>query len=208
METTVRSTKSLKAFNDWKYLLKIPKASKEPCANCCQKCAQRSHYGLPLASLKDELNVLNGSFLIANANSKRKPIHFYHTIPHKHQLLIKFTGDENYDETIKLVGNHAKEKQPATIISPNNLNRNTLQKEQKLVKLTGKYFEPLGFIKLHLHSVNEFHDYAENKDINLLILPMKDLPDYLQYALNADSIEYIVPAIFQPDPIADSHSKA
>ena len=64
--------------------------------------------------------------------------------------------------------------------------------------LTKQFFEPLGFIKLNLHSVADFHEFASEDKIGLLMLPLKDLPDYLQYAFNIEKEELLLPAIFQP----------
>lgn len=87
---------------------------------------------------------------------------------------------------------------PAIIISPYALSKNNRLKEQKLVLLTKKYFEPLGFIKLHMHSVADYHEYAESEKVGLLMMPLKDLPDYVQYVQHSEHIQKVIPAIFQP----------
>src|SRR5690554_3133033 len=80
--------------------------------------------------------------------------------------LIKFTGHERFNDSLKVIQTFLpKDNMPATIISPFALSKNNRLKEQDLVQLTKQYFEPLGFIKLHLYSIADFHEYGKNENV-------------------------------------------
>lgn len=186
--------------NDW-----IPAKSFYSCKNgicnsCLAKHENRKQLVLPLSKLKEPGFKIDLSNFLKSLAKFQRPVLFYHrNHPIKEQALIKFTGYENFENSFKVIRPFLPETIiPATIISPYELSKNNRLKEQKLVLLTKKYFEPLGFIKLHLHSVADYHEYAESEKIGLLMMPLKDLPDYVQYAMNSDDLEKVIPAIFQP----------
>lgn len=186
--------------NDWASARSFYTCKNGICNSCLSKHKNKGQLVLPLSKLKEkDFEIDLGNFLKSLAKFKR-PVLFYHPKhPIKEQTLIKFTGNENFENSFKVIKAFlSKTIIPATIISPYALSKNNRLKEQKLVLLTKKYFEPLGFIKLHLHSVTDYHKYAENEKVGLLMMPLKDLPDYVQYAMRAEDIEKVIPAIFQP----------
>lgn len=186
--------------NDW-----IPAKSFYSCKNgicnsCLAKHEQRKQLVLPLSKLEEpNFKIDLGNFLKSLSKFDR-PVLFYHrNQPIREQALIKFTGHENFENSFRIIKPFLPETIiPAAIISPYQLSKNNRLKEQKLVHLTKRFFEPLGFIKLHLHSVADYHEYAESEKVGLLMMPLKDLPDYVQYAMRADNVEDVIPAIFQP----------
>ncbi|MGM0580701.1 MAG: hypothetical protein ACQETL_08475 [Bacteroidota bacterium] len=186
--------------NDWVSARSFYTCKNGICNSCLAKHEEKDQLVLPLSKLKEkDFDIDLGSFLKGLAKFER-PVLFYHrNHPIKEQALIKFTGNENFENSFKVIKPFLpKTIIPATIISPYALSKNNRLKEQKLVLLTKKYFEPLGFIKLHLHSVADYHEYAESEKIGLLMMPLKDLPDYVQYAIQAEDMGKVIPAIFQP----------
>jgi hypothetical protein len=186
--------------NDWSSARSFYSCKNGICNSCLAKHEDRKQLVLPLSKLKEpDFKIDLGNFLKSLAKFER-PVLFYHRNHSiKEQVLIKFTGHENFEDSFKVIKPFLPTtKIPATIISPYALSKNNRLKEQLLVKQTKKYFEPLGFIKLHLHSVADYHEYAESEKIGLLIMPLKDLPDYVQHAMNSEDLENVIPAIFQP----------
>ena len=186
--------------NDWIPAKSFYSCKNGICTSCLAKHEDRKQLVLPLSKLKEpDFKIDLGNFLKSLAKFDR-PVLFYHRdYPIIEQALIKFTGHENFENSFKIVRPFLpKTTIPATIISPYALSKNNRLKEQKLVSLTKRFFEPLGFIKLHHHSVADYHEYAESEKVGLLMLPLKDLPDYVQYAMHSKDIKDVIPAIFQP----------
>ncbi|HET8861475.1 hypothetical protein [Marivirga sp.] len=170
------------------------------CNDCLAKHENKKQLILPLSKLKEQdFKIDLGHFLKSLAKFER-PVLFYHlNHPINEQALIKFTGHENFENSFEVIKPFLPTTIiPATIISPYALSKNNRLKEQKLVRQTKQYFEPLGFIKLHLHSVADYHEYAESEKVGLLMMPLKDLPDYVQYAMHSKDLNKVIPAIFQP----------
>ncbi|SMG33821.1 hypothetical protein SAMN05661096_02166 [Marivirga sericea] len=197
---TLENKNSSIQANDW-----IPAKSFYSCKNgicnsCLSRHENRKQLVLPLSKLKEpNFKIDLGNFLKSLAKFDR-PVLFYHSEhPIQEQVLIKFTGHENFESSFKVVQPFLpKTIIPATIISPYALSKNNRLKEHKLVSLTKRFFQPLGFIKLHLHSVADYHEYADSEKVGLLMMPLKDLPDYIQYAMNSEDLDNVIPAIFQP----------
>ena len=186
--------------NDWVSARSFYTCKNGICNSCLSKHENKDQLVLPLSKLKEkDFEIDLGNFLKSLAKFER-PVLFYHrNHPIKEQALIKFTGYENFENSFKVIKPFLpKTIIPATIISPYALSKNNRLKEQKLVNLTKRFFEPLGFIKLHLHSVADYHEYAESEKVGLLMMPLKDLPDYVQYATQSEDLEKVIPAIFQP----------
>jgi hypothetical protein len=170
----------------------------------CNQCMMKFHHKksliLPLAPLFKKDFEIDSALLLKSITKWGKPIFFFHygkTITDK--VIIKYTGNENYLPSLETLIPFIKVgKTPANIISPYPLTKVNRKKEHDLVQLSKQYFEPLGFIKLDLHSVDDFHEFAKADKIGLLILPIKDLPDYIQYALSLSEYSKLIPAIFQP----------
>ena len=186
--------------NDWVSAKSFYKCKGGICNKCLTKHENRKQLVLPLSKLKEENFEIDLSNFLKSLSKFQRPVFFYHrNQPIQEQAVIKYTGHENFEESFEVLKPFLPEDSlPAIIISPFALSKNNRLKEQRLVQLTRKYFEPLGFIKLHLHSVAEYHEYAENEKIGLLLMPLKDLPDYIQYVMHADNLDRIIPAIFQP----------
>jgi hypothetical protein len=186
--------------NDWVSARSFYSCKNGICNSCLAKHEEKERLALPLSKLKEkDFEIDLGNFLKSLAKFD-KPVLFYHPdYLIEEQALIKFTGNENFENSFKVIKPFLpKTIIPATIISPYALSKSNRLKEQKLVLLTKKYFEPLGFIKLHLHSVADYHEYAESEKVGLLMMPLKDLPDYVHYAMHSDDIKNVIPAIFQP----------
>jgi hypothetical protein len=186
--------------NDWGSARSFYTCKNGICNSCLSKYESKDQLVLPLSKLKEtDFEIDLGNFLKSLAKFKR-PVLFYHrNHPIKEQALIKFTGHENFEKSFEVIKPFLpKTIIPATIISPYELSKNNRLKEQKLVLLTKKHFQPLGFIKLHLHSVADYHEYAESEKVGLLMMPLKDLPDYVQYAMHSEDLDSVIPAIFQP----------
>ena len=170
----------------------------------CNKCMTKFHHKksllLPLTHLFRKESELDAVILLKSISKWGRPVFFYHhgkKITDK--VLIKFTGHENYRPSFETILPFLEEgKTPANVISPYPLTKANRIKEHRLVQLSKEYFEPLGFIKLDLHSVNDFHNFADSDEIGLLMLPIKDLPDYIQFASNLPNYSKLLPAIFQP----------
>lgn len=170
------------------------------CASCLSKHNQTQQLILPLSKLReDDFDMGLGKFL-KSISEFQYPVLFHHpNEPIKVHALIKFTGHESFQDSFKVIKPFLPQANiPATIISPFALSKNNRLKEQDLVQLTKQYFEPLGFIKLHLHSVADFHEYGNTENVGLLMMPLKDLPDYVHYAMQAKNAKRVIPAIFQP----------
>jgi len=186
--------------NDWVSARSFYTCKDGICNSCLSKHEDKKQLILPLSKLKEkDFDIDLGNFLKSIAKFDR-PVLFYHrnqTITE--QALIKFTGHENFENSFEVIKPFLpKNIIPATIISPYALSKNNRLKEQKLVQLTKKHFQPLGFIKLHLHTVADYHEYAENEKVGLLMMPLKDLPDYVHYVMHSEDLENVIPAIFQP----------
>ncbi|WKK79652.2 hypothetical protein [Marivirga arenosa] len=198
--TVVKSQEKSTKVDDWKAARSFYSCKNGICDGCLSKYEFKNQLILPLSKLSDKDFKFDINNFIKSLAKFKRPILFYHqNIPIEQNALIKFTGHENFEDSFKVLKPFLPETTiPATIISPYNLSKNNRLKEQQLVKLTKKFFEPLGFIKLHLHSVAEFHNYGKQENIGLLCMPLKDLPDYIQFARNAEAIDEIIPTIFQP----------
>ncbi|WP_296619405.1 hypothetical protein [Marivirga sp.] len=186
--------------NDWVSAKSFYTCKNGICNSCLSKHENKDQLVLPLSKLKEkDFEIDLGNFLKSLAKFDR-PVLFYHrNHPIKEQVLIKFTGHENFENSFEVIKPFLPQTAiPATIISPYALSKNNRLKEQKLVNLTKRFFEPLGFIKLHLHSVADYHEYAESEKIGLLMMPLKDLPDYVQYVVHSEDLKKVIPAIFQP----------
>ena len=185
--------------SDWNTAKSFYSCKNGICNSCLLKHKEKQHLLLSISKLTESnFKIDLGNFLKSLSKFKR-PVFFYHqNIKIKGQVLIKFTGNEHYEDAFKtLIPFLPDSKTPATIISPFALSKGNRLNEQNLVKLTLRYFEPLGFIKLHLHSVADFHDYAKNENIGLLVMPLKDLPDYVQYIMGLEDPKTVIPAVFQ-----------
>jgi hypothetical protein len=186
--------------NDWVPARSFYTCKNGICNSCLSKHKNRKQLVLPLSKLKEkDFKIDLGNFLKSLSKFDRPVLFYNRNHPITEQALIKFTGHENFENSFKIIKPFLpKTITPATIISPYALSKNNRIKEQKLVLLTKKHFDPLGFIKLHLHSVADYHEYAESEKVGLLMMPLKDLPDYVQYVMHAENIDQVIPAIFQP----------
>ena len=186
--------------NDWEEAKSFYTCKGGVCSKCLLKFRNRKSLLLPISGLMSKKETFDTISFYKSITVWEKPVLFYHHEKRLDQkLLIKFTGNENFQPAIEtLLPYLDKKKLPANIISPYSLSKSNRIKEHKLVLLTKQFFEPLGFIKLNLHSVADFHEFASEDKIGLLMLPLKDLPDYLQYAFNIEKEELLLPAIFQP----------
>lgn len=195
-------TKGKKHFllNDWEAAKSFYSCKNGLCNSCLGKFEHRDSLILPLSELFSKNCQIDAATLHKSISRWGKPILFYHqgkVISNK--IIIKFTGSDNFKPAIETVLPYLNgDKIPANIISPYALTKANRGKEHDLVELTKQYFEPLGFIKLGLHTVADFHKFAESDEVGLLMLPIKDLPDYIQYASNLPKYSLLLPAIFQP----------
>lgn len=199
METVNKNSGDNIIKNDWNAAKSFYSCKNGICTSCLLKHKEKQHLLLSISKLTDsDFKIDLGNFLKSLSKFKR-PVLFYHQDTEiKGQVLIKFTGNEHYEGAFKTVTPFLPDsKTPATIISPFALSKGNRLNEQNLVKLTLRYFEPLGFIKLHLHSVADFHEYAKNENIGLLVMPLKDLPDYVQYVMSHENPKLVIPAVFQ-----------
>lgn len=186
--------------DDWEAAESFYTCKNGICGKCLIKFNHRDSLILPLAKLFKKNCEVDSLKLLKSISKWGKPVFFSHQGKIiKGKVLIKFTSQENYLPSFKTVIPFLnKDKIPANIISPYPLTKANRIKEHHLVKLSEQYFEPLGFIKLNLHTVNDFHEFASDDEIGLLMLPVKDLPDYIQYASNLPKYNKLLPAIFQP----------
>lgn len=187
-------------INDWEEAKSFYTCKGGVCRKCLLKFRERKSLLLPISELMGKREAFDAGNFYKSISLWGKPVLFYHQEKKIEQkLLIKFTGNENFQPAIEtLLLYLSTAKLPANIISPYSLSKSNRVKEQKLVLLTKQFFEPLGFIKLNLHSVADFHDFASEDKIGMLMLPLKDLPDYLQYAYTVEKEKHLLPAIFQP----------
>ncbi|GAA5036213.1 hypothetical protein GCM10011506_30960 [Marivirga lumbricoides] len=187
-------------ISDWEEVKSFYTCKGGVCNKCLLKFKGRESLLLPISGLMGKKDTFDAISFYKSITVWEKPVLFYHQEKSLDQkLLIKFTGNENFQPAIEtLLPYLDKKKLPANIISPYSLSKSNRIKEHKLVLLTKQFFEPLGFIKLNLHSVADFHEFASEDKIGLLMLPLKDLLDYLQYAFNIEKEELLLPAIFQP----------
>ncbi len=186
--------------DDWEAAKSFYTCKTGICGKCMMKFNHKNALVLPLAELFKKNCEVDSSILLKSISRWGKPVFFSHQGKRiTNKVLIKFTGNENFQPSFEtLIPFLNANKIPANIISPYHLTKANRIKEHHLVKLSEQYFEPLGFIKLNLHSVDDFHEFASNDEIGLLMMPVKDLPDYLQYASNLPKYSKLLPAIFQP----------
>ena len=198
--TATPETRPKKQPDDWIPAKSFYSNKTGICESCLSKYEYRKQLSLPISKLNDKDFELDIGNFHKSLEKFQRPILFYHAdLAIKGQALIIFTGNENFKDSYEVVKAYLpKTPIPATIISPYPLNKSNRKREHQLVQLTKKYFEPLGFIKLHLHSVSEFHEYGKEQEIGFLLLPLQDLSDYIKYAKEAKNIKEVIPAIFQP----------
>ncbi len=186
--------------DDWESAKSFYTCKNGICNRCMMKFDEKESLILPLAKLYNQDCTVDAVKLLRSVSSWGKPVFFYHQGKSiKGKVLIKFTGTENFRPSFETLTPFFNEvKTPANIISPYPLTKANRLKEHHLVKLSKQYFEPLGFIKLNLHTVNDFHEFACDDNIGLLMLPLKDLPDYIQFASTLPKYSKLLPTIFQP----------
>ncbi|MBK6266860.1 hypothetical protein JKA74_17585 [Marivirga sp. S37H4] len=187
-------------LNDWELARSLYSCKSGGCTNCLSKFQTKDSLILPLSELFNKKVKVDSAGLYKSISSWRKPVLFYHQGKRiTRKVLIKFTGSDNFEPSILALLPFLKERKvPANVISPYALTKANRSKEHDLVELTKQYFEPLGFIKLNLHTVADFHEFATTDEVGLLMLPLKDLPDYIQYASRLSNYNMLLPAIFQP----------
>lgn len=151
------------------------------------------------------LKIFNEKFSASSLNELHKLLKTNHKCvvfegskdSNKHTAIIKYTGEEEYFETLNYFNAQGKKYEQAIIISPNSLNRYKREREADFVKKTSLFFSNTSFIKLQMESVLEFSNFARHEYKPILVLPYKDLKAYLQLLNSQQNSKTAIAACFE-----------
>ena len=160
METLFKSRKIGKR-SDWCKALSYYSSEQKICNNCLVLKNSLTDFILPISKTGVKLQNVNLSLFSKRLEEVNKPVLLKNEniIPPK-SFLIYLSTELLLQPVIDTLGIESKNTPPAaTIISPDQLSKNRISRETRIVRDLQKYFDPTGFIKLPIEEIADIIKY-------------------------------------------------